>query len=196
MRRLFFTSFVVSSALGANAAPVTSNDSSCLPVVDLGYVGHASITSTIRTFLSNFCDDRNCIKPSLTTRRLKPIYSRILDMPSPPWATFDSEPQRTQRQTEPLSKPAPSCDSAHKASHFGRPTRSLPLPNTRIQPIHSIFRPGRRALKIASLSQLIGIRALKKIVSFSMSTSPKGLLSRRVQSRNRVEMEEHLYLSG
>lgn len=52
MRRVFFESFVLSSALGANAAPVTGTDSSCLPVVDLGYVCHAStqlITRIIRT---------------------------------------------------------------------------------------------------------------------------------------------------
>ncbi|KAL6900031.1 Alpha/Beta hydrolase protein [Trichoderma evansii] len=82
MRRLVLGSFVVSSALRANAAPVTSTDSSCLPVVDLGYVCHVSTKPiTIRT-PSNFIHNRNCIKPYPITRRRKPIFSRILDTPS------------------------------------------------------------------------------------------------------------------
>lgn len=196
MRRLFFTSFVLSSTLTANAAPATSTGSSCLPVVDLGYVCHASIKPIIVRTPSDFCGNRNCIKPSPTTRRRKLISSKTLDMLSLPLATFDSEPQRTQRPTEPPSKPAPSCDSAHRASRLGRMTHLLPSANTRTQPMHSLFKLGRRASKMASLYQSIGIQALKKIVSSSMSMLPKEPLSRRVQTRNRVEMEEPLYLSG
>lgn len=196
MRRLFFTSFVLSSALRADAAPVTSTDSNCLPVVDLGYVCRASIKSVIIRTPSNVCGNRNCIKPSPTTRRRKPICSKTLDMLSLPLATFDSEPQRTQRPTEPPSKPAPNCDSAHRASRLGRMTHLLPSANTRARPMRSLFKLGRRASNMASLYQWIGTQALKKIVSSSMSMLPKGPLSRRVQTRNRVEMEEPLYLSG
>lgn len=195
MRRLVFGSFILSSALKANAAPVTSTDSSCLPVVDLGYVCHASTKPiTIRT-PSNFCDNRNCTTPSPITRRRKPIYSKTSDTPSLPLATFDSEPQCTQRRTEPPSKRAPSCDSALRVSQLGRVTHSSPLANTRAQPMRLLFKLGRRASKMDSPSQLIGTRALKKTVSSLMSTLPKGPLSRRVQSRNRVVMEEPLYLS-
>ncbi|KAM0446022.1 hypothetical protein ACHAPV_004728 [Trichoderma viride] len=53
MRRLFFTSFVLASTLRANAAPVTSTDPNCLPVVDLGYELHQALSynKTTQTYL-------------------------------------------------------------------------------------------------------------------------------------------------
>lgn len=169
MRRTFLGSFVLSSAITANAAPVTNTDSSCLPVVDLGYVCHFPTKPIAIRTPSDFCDNRNCIKRSPITRRRKPIYSRILGMPSLPLATFDSEPQRTRKRTELQSKPAPSCDSALRVSPFGRATHTLPSANTQAQPMHSLFRLGRRASRMVSRSQLIGMRALKKTVSSLMS---------------------------
>lgn len=170
MRRLVFGSFVLSAALGANAAPVTGTDSSCLPVVDLGYVCHTSTKPSTTHISSNFLNNRNCIKPSPTIPRRKPTYSRTSDTPSLPLVTFDSELQCTRKRTERLSKPAPNCDSALKASQFGRVMRIPPLANTQAQPTRLHSRLGKRASRTVNRCQLTGMRALKKTASSLMFT--------------------------
>ncbi|GFP52825.1 carboxylesterase patB [Trichoderma asperellum] len=99
MRRLVFGSFVLSAALGANAAPVTGTDSSCLPVVDLGYELHQALSYNTTTQAYIFQNIRYAQPPVGYLRFRAPMHPKT---------------NRTPVQT------APNCDSALKASHFGR----------------------------------------------------------------------------
>ncbi|PTB44808.1 uncharacterized protein TrAFT101_000281 [Trichoderma asperellum] len=76
MRRLFFGSFVLSAALGANAAPVTGTDSSCLPVVDLGYELHQALSYNTTTQAYTFQNIRYAQPPVGDLRFRAPAHPK------------------------------------------------------------------------------------------------------------------------